>query len=182
VSQAGCTYAVGPASRSVAVGGIANAGVGVGAPAGCGWTAASNAPWISITSGQSLSGNGQVTFSVASNFGSTSTRTGTLTVAGQTVTVSQAGCTYSLGATGRSVPAGGVQGAAVGVGAPASCGWTVVSDALWITITSGQSGIGNGQIVFSVSPNQAGAAPRTGTLTIPGRTFTVTQAAGVPSP
>jgi hypothetical protein len=33
-----------------------------------------------------------------------------------------------------------------------------------------------------VSPNQAGAAPRTGTLTVPGRTFTVTQAAGAPSP
>ena len=161
---------------------LPSAGVGVGAPAGCGWTATSNATWITITSGQSSSGNGQVKFSVASNIESTSARTGTLTIAGQPVTVTQAGCAYTLGGSGRSVPAGGVQSAAVGVGAPAGCGWTVISDAPWITITSGQSGIGNGQIVFSVSSNQASATPRTGTLKIPGRTFTVTQAAGAPSP
>ena len=184
VNQAGCTYAVGPASRSVAVGGMTNAGAGVGAPAGCGWTAASNVEWITITSGQASSGNGQVTYSVAPNFESTSPRVGTLTIADRLVTVTQAGCTYTLGGSGRSVPASGVQGAAVGVGAPAGCGWTVTvsSDAPWITITSGQSGIGNGQIVFSVSSNQASATSRTGTLTIPGRTYTVTQAAGAPSP
>jgi hypothetical protein len=68
------------------------------------------------------------------------------------------------------------------VGAPAGCGWTVVSHASWITVTSAESGTGNGQVVFSVSSNQAGAAPRTGTLTVPGWTFTATQAAGAPSP
>ena len=155
---------------------------GVTAPPGCGWTAASDDTWIDITSNPSGSGNGQVAFSVASNFASTSARTGTLTIAGRTFTVTQASCAYSMAPTGRAVPAAGVQGAAVAVGAPAGCGWTVVSHASWITITSAQSGTGNGQVLFSVSPNQAGAAPRTGTLTVPGRTFTVTQAAGASSP
>jgi hypothetical protein len=140
-----------------------------------------NDPWIAITSNPSGSGNRQVAFSVASNVDSTTTRTGTLTIAGRTFTVTQAGCTYALGGTGRSVPASGVQGASLGVGAPAGCAWTMISHASWITITSGPSGSGNGQVVFSVAANQA-ATPRTGTLTIPGRTFTVTQAAGAPSP
>jgi glucose/arabinose dehydrogenase len=181
VTQAGCTYSLGPTSRSVPVAGIPSAVTGVSAPAGCGWTAARNDPWIAITSSPSGSGNGQVAFSVASNVASTSARTGTLTIAGRTFTVTQAGCTYSLSATGRSVAAGGVQGAAVAVGAPAGCGWTMVSHESWIIITSGPSGTGNGQVVFSVASNQA-TTPRTGTLTIPGRTFTVTQAAGASSP
>jgi len=181
VTQAGCTYSLGPISRSVPVGGIASAVTGVSAPAGCGWTAESNDPWITLTSSSSGSGNRQVAFSVASNADSASARTGTLTIAGRTFTVNQAGCTYSLGGTGRSVPASGVQGASLGVGAPAGCAWTMVSHDSWITITSSPSGTGNGQVVFSVAPNQA-TNPRTGTLTIPGRTFTVTQAAGASSP
>ena len=137
--------------------------------------------WIDITSNPSGSGNRQVAFKVDPNVASTSARTGTLTIAGRTFTVTQAGCTYSLGGTGRSVPASGVQGASLGVGAPAGCAWTMVSHDSWITITSGPSGTGNGQVVFSVAPNQT-TTPRTGTLTIPGRTFTVTQAAGASSP
>ena len=181
VTQTGCTYSLGPTSRSVPVGGVASAVTGVSAPAGCGWTAESNAEWIDITSNPSGSGNSQVAFKVDPNVASTSARTGTMTIAGRTFTVTQAGCTYSLGGTGRSVPASGVQGASLGVGAPAGCAWTVVSHDSWITITSGPSGTGNGQVVFSVAPNQT-TTPRTGTLTIPGRTFTVTQAAGASSP
>jgi all-beta uncharacterized protein len=50
-------------------------------------TRACGASWITITSG-SGSGNGTVTYSVAAN-SSTTSRSGSLTVAGQTVTVSQ---------------------------------------------------------------------------------------------
>ena len=55
----------------------------------CSWTATSNASWITITSGASGSGNGTVTYVVAANSGTT-TRTGTLTIAGKTFTVLQA--------------------------------------------------------------------------------------------
>ena len=50
-----------------------------------------------------------------------------------------------------------------------------VSNASWMTVTSGASGSGPGTVAFSVAAN-TGAA-RTGTLTIAGQTFTVTQAA-----
>ncbi len=58
------------------------------------WSAASNDSFITITSGAGGTGNGTVSYSVAANTGA-STRQGTLTIAGQTFTVIQAGLTQS---------------------------------------------------------------------------------------
>jgi len=60
---------------------------------GCGWTAVSNAAFVTITGGASGSGGGAVTYNVAANTGAA--RSGTLTIAGQTYTVTQ-----SAGTTG----------------------------------------------------------------------------------
>jgi Viral BACON domain len=62
--------------------------INVLAPAGCTWSATSNSSFISITSASSFNGNGTIFFSVAAN-ASTSSRTGSLTVAGQTVSITQ---------------------------------------------------------------------------------------------
>src|SRR5207244_2543834 len=63
--------------------------VSVTASASCPWTAQSNAPsFITITSGASGTGNGTVNYSVTANT-STSQRSGTMTIAGQTFTVMQ---------------------------------------------------------------------------------------------
>jgi Zn-dependent metalloprotease len=86
-----CTFSINPTSASFAAGG-GTGSVSVTAGAGCSWTAASNATFITITSGSSGTGNGTVNYSVASNTATTS-RTGTLTIAGQTFTVTQAGTT-----------------------------------------------------------------------------------------
>ncbi len=63
--------------------------------------------------------------------------------------------------------------------AAATCSWTAVSNNSWITVTGGASGTGNGTVTYNISDN-AGAA-RTGTITIGGQLFTVTQAAGPPT-
>ena len=84
-----CTFSINPTSANFAAGG-GSASVSVTAGAGCAWTAVSNATFITITSGSSGSGNGTVNYSVASN-GGTSSRTGTMTIAGLTFTVTQAG-------------------------------------------------------------------------------------------
>jgi streptogramin lyase len=73
----------------------------------------------------------------------------------------------------------------VAVGSPAGSGsvlliaggpWTAASNEAWLTLsTASQSGTGNATIVFSYGAN-LNAAARTGTLTIFGLTFTVTQA------
>ncbi|HMF58118.1 MAG TPA: DNA/RNA non-specific endonuclease [Pyrinomonadaceae bacterium] len=56
---------------------------------GCAWTAVSNDNWITISAGAAGDGNGAVNFSVAAN-GDTA-RAGTITIAGQTVTITQSG-------------------------------------------------------------------------------------------
>src|SRR5206468_96046 len=121
VSDVACSFGLSSTSRSVPVGGVQGATVDVAGPVGCGWTAASNDAWITVTSGRAGSGNGQVVFSVAANFGSTAARSGTLTIAGRTFTVIEAGCTYALSPTSRSVPVSGAQSAAASVTAPAGC-------------------------------------------------------------
>ena len=83
-------------------------------------------------------------------------------------------CTYSISPTSASYAAGGGTGS-VSVTAGAGCNWTAVSNATFITITGGASGTGNGTVAYSVAAN-AGTTSRTGTLTIAGVTFTVTQA------
>ncbi|HEX6184520.1 MAG TPA: BACON domain-containing carbohydrate-binding protein, partial [Pyrinomonadaceae bacterium] len=84
-----CTYSISPTSASYAAAGGSGT-VTVTAGAGCAWTASSNASFITVTGGASGSGSGTVSYSVAANTLTTS-RTGTLTIAGQTFTVSQAG-------------------------------------------------------------------------------------------
>lgn len=180
VNQAAATCSnstISPTSASPAYTGVSNATVNVTSPAGCSWTAVSNnTSWISITSGASGTGNGTVTYSVSANTTGTS-RQGSLTIAGQTFTVTQAGvppCSYSLSPTSarRSYIGGN---ASVSVTSPTGCPWTAASNAGWITIVSGKSGTGNGTVTYSVSMNTSFTS-RTGTLTIGGQTFTVTQA------
>ncbi len=84
---ANCTYSVSPASQGFSSTGTGN--ISVTTAAGCPWMAASNAPWITINSGTPGNGNGSVTYFVGQNPASSSYVTGTITVAGQTFTVTQ---------------------------------------------------------------------------------------------
>ena len=176
-AAAPCTYALLPTSQSVVAGG-GTGSTAVTAPAGCAWTGVSNnTSWLTVTSGASGSGTGTVAFSASAN-PNTSARTGTLTIGGQTFSVTQAAapCTYALLPTSQSVVAGGGTGSTA-VTAPAGCAWTGVSNnTSWLTVTSGASGSGNGTVAFSAAANPNTSA-RTGTLTIGGQTFSVTQAA-----
>ncbi len=87
-------------------------------------------------------------------------------------------CTYSISPSSQSFTSSGGSGT-VSVTAGAGCSWTAVSNAGWITVTAGASGSGNGTVSYSVTAN-AGAA-RSGTITIAGQTFTVTQSASGPT-
>jgi hypothetical protein len=94
-SPAVCSYSITPGNQSFSAPG-GNGSVAVTAGFGCAWSAESNASWLSITSGASGNGNGTVNYTVAMHTGA-SPRSGTLTIAGQTFTVNQAG-TFALGA------------------------------------------------------------------------------------
>jgi hypothetical protein len=89
INQAsGCTYQLSHSSAGYPAAGTNSDGVSVTTGSGCLWTAASNANWITVTSGGSGSGSGSTIWSVAANTGPA--RQGTLTVAGATFTINQA--------------------------------------------------------------------------------------------
>ena len=146
------------------------------APGGCAWTAQSQASWITITSGASGSGNGTATFSVASNSGGLA-RTGTVTVASRTVTVTQvrdpATCRYTLNPGGGSFAhTGGAL--SMSVSTDSDCSWSSSASASWIAIGSGASGSGNGSVTFNVASNSGGLA-RSGSVTVGSTTVAVSQ-------
>ncbi len=96
IVQAGanCAAVVTPSSASFNfVGGPATTNVTINP--GCAWTATSNIPWITITSGASGNGNGVVSYSAANNQ-TPAQRTGTITIAGQTFSVTQAASSAGL--------------------------------------------------------------------------------------
>jgi len=82
-----CSVTLNPSSVNVPAAGATDQTFQVQTSAGCAWTASSNVPWITITSGASGSGPDTVTYSVAANTGSA--QTGTITAGGQTFTVNQ---------------------------------------------------------------------------------------------
>jgi len=176
-----CTFTIAPTSESIAAAGGPGSSIAVTAGGTCAWTAISNASWITIASGAAGTGNGSVGYTVAANAGAA--RSGTMTIAGHTFTVSQAAaptptCTFTLASSSASLTAVGGTGS-VNVTAPAGCAWTAVTSASWITVSSGAAGNGNGTVGFVVVPN-LGAA-RSDTILIAGQTFTVNQAAVIPT-
>jgi hypothetical protein len=169
-----CSYSITPLSKSFNSRG-GQGSVSVTAPNGCGWTATSNASWITLTSPASGSGNDVVTYALRENFAA-SPRTGTISIAGQTFTITQNGinnCTFSISPTSKSFAKNGGTGT-VNVAASSGCGWTATSDASWVTVTSAASAIGNGAVTYSVTVNNTNIA-RVGTMLIAGKTFTVKQ-------
>lgn len=85
-TSATCTYSLSPTNPSIrATGGTGT--IVVTTPVNCTWTAQSNSSFITITGGSSGTGTGAVTYTVSPNPGAL--RTGTLTIAGQTITLTQ---------------------------------------------------------------------------------------------
>jgi hypothetical protein len=107
---AACSFSLSPGSQSYAASG-GTGGVSVTAASTCGWTAASSASWLTVTSGASGTGPGSVSYTVAANANSSS-RTATLTIGGQVFTVTQAAyagsfsITSSAGSGGTISPVG----------------------------------------------------------------------------
>ncbi|HEX8998688.1 MAG TPA: CSLREA domain-containing protein, partial [Blastocatellia bacterium] len=95
--------------------------------------------------------------------------------AGNTSEFSPCACTFTLTPTAVGVAFTGGS-ATVGVTTSSGCSWTAVSNSPWITVTGGASGNGNGTVSYTVAANP-GTTPRTGSLTIAGFAFYVTQAA-----
>lgn len=173
-TRIGCSYSISPSSQSFSAAG----GTGMfnlTTTAACDWQAVSSANWITFTGGSSGTGSGTISFTVAPNTGPA--RFGTITVGGRVFSIDQSSvCTYDLSRFSATYPAAGTTGDGVSVTAGAGCTWNAVSNAPWITVTSGSSGNGNGTVSWTVAANTGQA--RQGTLTIAGLTFTIDQTTG----
>ena len=170
-----CTYSISPNSLSFdGRGGLGR--VSVTTRSDCSWSSSGIPSWIAITSGDgSGSGDGEVTYWVYENTGTT-TRSATITIAGNSHAVDQTPCTYSISSTNNSFPSSGGTGV-IGVASTNRCAWNASENASWITITAvsnNDSGYADGEVAYTVSANTTSSI-RTAIISVAGKSYTVTQ-------
>jgi hypothetical protein len=183
----GCQYSVAPVDfKPCMPGGTLTATVTT--QAGCPWTAAPNASWLSVPGGSSGTGSGVITMAFGDNYDAP--RDGIVMVrwptptAGQNIRVAQAGCLYAVSRSAISFTAGGGSGTfdvfqqsepnTCGSATQDRCVWTARSDVAWITITSSMPRSGDNPVAFTVASNSGGA--RTGRITVRDKVVVITQA------
>jgi Viral BACON domain/Putative binding domain, N-terminal len=132
---------------------------------------------MSITGGASGTGTGVVGVGVAANTG-TDSRTGTFTIAGQAVAVTQksaaVSCSYDLAPSTQAFGKDGGAGS-FAVTAPAGCAWSASTTDGWISVSSSSAADGNGTVQYNVARNSQLDA-RAGAISVAGRRFEVSQA------
>jgi hypothetical protein len=87
-------------------------------------------------------------------------------------------CAVSISPASLSLAANGGSGQIAVSSTSSTCAWTAVSNASWITVNTA-SGTGNGTASFTVANNPS-TSQRTGTITVSGQIFTVTQVGVLP--
>lgn len=166
-TPASCTFSLGFTTRSIAASGGTLA---VGLTASnetCPRTAQSNSAFITDVNPASGNGTANIGFTVAANT-STSSRSGTLTIAGQTVTVSQDGaalpCTVSFNSTNDSVASSGAQRQVILSTSGSSCSWSATSNQSWVHNITPSSGTSGATLTYTVDANTSPQA-RSATIT-----------------
>jgi uncharacterized protein (TIGR03437 family) len=163
--------------------GISGATGSVAVTANSTWDVIAVAPWITVTSAASGTGNGTVTFTAAANTGAA--RSGSILIGGQTYTVHQngvaagttAGCSYLIQSSTTQTVTTAAGTGMIQIITGQNCAWTAASNASWLTIKSGSSGTGNGAISYAVTVNDTGVA-RSGSIVMAGQVVAVNQAGG----
>lgn len=131
------------------------------------WAVTPNASWISVVDAGNGKGGDTVAIAISEN-PSYKARTGTVTIGTETFTVTQEGrmaLEFAVSPAQTTAAVSGANGLAA-VKATPDLPWAAASDANWITILSGfQTGDGNGNVVYTVSP-QSKLYARTGVITV----------------
>ena len=174
------SYSLSPASANVAASGGAVT-IDVVAPPGVAWTASSSAPWMTIVSGASGTGNGQISLAVAAT-AVTSARWARVAVGAATAVVTQDGAAGRLSTrpTAADYSAVGGAGEIVVTANADDYAWNQTVSDSWIqsVFFSKLTETGSGTLRYIVAQN-AGAA-RSGSIGVGDQVFTITQAAGTP--
>ena len=151
-----------------------NGSLNVATTRDCTWSAAADAPWVSLTA-HSGQGTETVNYSVLPNPDGMPRRS-RLVVAQQEIAITQraAPCRYEVSPS--TVPVDATQHQVlVTLSAPNGCAWSARSDVPWIGVEPA-AGTGSMSVRFTISANATDA--RTGTVGIGDATVHVAQSAG----
>ncbi|MCK6684829.1 MAG: SUMF1/EgtB/PvdO family nonheme iron enzyme [Thermoanaerobaculia bacterium] len=169
-----CTATLSPPGPvQVAAAGATGLTFQVQTEAGCAWTATSNASWVKISAGASGTGTGTVTYGIDPNT-STSTRSGTITAAGQTLAINQlASSGPVLSVTPASLEFTASPEAPLSTASRLSIrnlgagmfSWTLSADVPWLLLPM-KTGTGDANIDVSADGTGLAAGWYTGTLSV----------------
>ena len=140
------------------------------------WSVSESLDWLTVNGSTSRVGPGSVTLQAAAN-DTVYPRSGTVTIAGKTFRVSQKArgveLEYDTKLFGTD---GGYE--SISIHPDGNVSWTAVaSDATWITIFQGDSGTGDGEIMYIVSPYVGDGTARVGWITVGDKKVYITQRA-----
>ncbi len=135
------------------------------------WTATSDSSWIVIKSGASGTGAGSVVYVVNAN-ATADVRIGHINIGGNTYTITQYGYDATISPTSATFDRYGGNGT-ISVTVDAGVSWSAVANNDWISV-SPASGMSIGTVSYTVA-EYPGVVSRVGSVTIGGKTFTITQ-------
>ncbi|HYP13762.1 MAG TPA: DUF4214 domain-containing protein [Bryobacteraceae bacterium] len=169
---AACSFTFAPVSQAApATGGSFSFAV-TASQSYCQWTPSTASSFLTPASTAPVTGNGTVNYTVAINVGPA--RAGTITVGGQSFTVTQAapaGCLVALNQQSASIPGSGALHPVPLTASAPDCPVAVVSNIPWIKVFSRDT-----SVILTVDTNNTNAA-RSGAVTVAGQTYTINQAA-----
>ena len=190
ITAAGCTFTVNQTGRRMKLvvadpGGAAGAGrppylverdylshvidIQVNALASTEWDIELGGSWISVVDGGIGHGGDNVALAINEN-PSWLARSGTVRIGTETLTINQSGrpsaeLEFAISPENTTASVKGANGI-ISVMATPDLPWTAASQANWLTVMPAfQSGAGNGNVVYTVSPNPTMAA-RSGVITV----------------
>lgn len=196
ITAAGCTFTVNQTGRLMKLDREAEScdyqshvfALQLNALSGVEWGVWLDSPWLSVVDGGTGVGGSNLSLAIAEN-PSYLARTGVAMVGTETFTITQAGrpkaaMTFAVSPENSTASVNGAN-AIIAVTATPDLPWSASSGANWLTVMpSFGEGSGNGNVIYSASPNPTMAA-RTGTITVTpvaasqmaAKTHTVTQPA-----
>ena len=158
-----CSYSLSTTTVSAPAEG-GHFGVNVVTRPGCDWTVTTAVRWVTLSVVRGV-GRGAALFEIHPN-SSTASRSGTMDIAGQTVTIQQDGappCSFSVSPTYIRMPPAGGSGV-VSVDVRSGCTWPVTSNQNWLA-PSVTSGTGSAKLSFTAEENDERMG-RTAELTV----------------
>jgi 6-phosphogluconolactonase (cycloisomerase 2 family) len=167
-SSTSCTYHISPKSKTLSyTGGAINVRITAKGSSCSAPDVSLNEDWISLSSLTFSNNRGTLALTIPEN-ASSLMRKGTVSIGGNTFTVSQKGepCTVALSAASSGLfPENGGTGEFTVITRPNDCLWTAKSSASWLWVTSGRSGAGVSDIFYMLGAYK-GKGKRNGKITV----------------